>query len=294
MNKAVQTIDLRGFNDYFVIHFGVANHEISVDTLANSLLGLSNSVKIIDSVFNHGSRIDFIIESTGEGSFKVVAKSVRVGLSNLFTLENAKGIALGLLCSAIWYYMGPKDKVQITVNTNEYIVESGGEKIILPREAKEYFDSIRNNTKIKEEISKTFSVLEKDKAIDIISFYNSDHDGKPEISVPRNSFDFLSRINEVDIEEDSYEMDVTLVIIKAVLKNCLQKWQFILNGKKISAPILHNDFYTDFIEHKVMIAPGDTLDARIRVIRQKDPEFGVLVDKEYEILYVYKHNSARK
>ena len=294
MANAIKNIDLRGFNNYFVIRFGVPNHEICADTLANALIGISSSVRVIDSVLNYGSKVDFIIESTGQGSFKVVAKNVRTGLNNLFSQENVKVITLSLISSAIWYYMGPKDNVNIIVNTDEYIVEANGERIILPRESETYFDSIRNNPKVKSGISKTFEALKNDDTIESVSFHDSADKEEPNVLVERKSFEFLSRITETEDVEENYEVDVNLVIIKAILEKSLRKWQFSWNGKKISAPILHFDFYTDFIEHKVMIAPGDTLDARLRVIKRKDIESGLFVDKEFEITHVYKHNSIRK
>ncbi|HOU68708.1 MAG TPA: hypothetical protein PKW49_09085 [Paludibacteraceae bacterium] len=86
-------------------------------------------------------------------------------------------------------------------------------------------------------------------------------------------------------------MDVTLIIIKAILEKSLRKWQFKCNNKKVSAPILDFDFYNDFIAHKITIAPGDTLQVKLRIIREKDLNLGIMIDKNYEIIKVYKHDS---
>ncbi|HOU68707.1 MAG TPA: hypothetical protein PKW49_09080 [Paludibacteraceae bacterium] len=153
------SIDFRNFNDTLVLHFGVDGHEINAETLANSLLGLSNSIKYADSYINNGFSIELIIEATGEGSFKVTAKAFRHSLNNLFSKENIKSLVIGLIGSAIWYYTGPKEEVEIIVNTNEYIIKNGSERIILPRESEKYFDSIKNNPKIKEELSKHLKTM---------------------------------------------------------------------------------------------------------------------------------------
>lgn len=286
------SIDFRNFNDTLVLHFGVDGHEINAETLANALLGLSNSIKYADSYVNNGFSIELIIEATGEGSFKVTAKAFRHSLNNLFSKENIKSLVIGLIGSAIWYYIQPKEEVKIIVNTNEYIVEKGAERIILPRESEKYFESIRNNPKIKEEISRTFKALDNDEKIENLEFHSIDQkDHQPDFKIERTSFPALSKINEDVREVESYEMDVSLVIIKAILEKSLRKWQFKWNNKKVSAPILDFDFYNDFIAHKITIAPGDTLQVKLRIIREKDLDLGIMIDKNYEILKVYKHDS---
>lgn len=286
------SIDFRNFNDTLVLHFGVDGHKINAETLANALLGLSNSIKYADSYVNNGFSIELIIETTGEGSFKVTSKAFRHSLNNLFSQENIKSLVIGLIGSAIWYYIQPKEEVKIIVNTNEYIVEKGAEKIILPRESEKYFESIKNNPKIKEEISRTFKALDNDEKIENLEFHSIDQkDHQPDFKIERTSFTALSKINEDVREVESYEMDVSLVIIKAILEKSLRKWQFKWNNKKVSAPIFDFDFYNDFIAHKITIAPGDTLQVKLRIIREKDIDMGIMIDKNYEILKVYKHSS---
>ena len=288
----MNSIDFRNFNDTLVLHFGVDGHEINAETLANALLGLSNSIKYADSYVNNGFSIELIIEATGEGSFKVTSKAFRYSLNNLFSKGNIKSLVIGLIGSAIWYYIQPKEEVKIIVNTNEYIVEKGAERIILPRESEKYFESIKNNPKIKEEISRTFKALDNDEKIENLEFHSIDQkDHQPDFKIERTSFTALSKINEDVREVESYEMDVSLVIIKAILEKSLRKWQFKWNNKKVSAPILDFDFYNDFIAHKITIAPGDTLQVKLRIIREKDIDLGIMINKNYEILKVYKHSS---
>jgi len=289
----MKTIDLRNFDNSLIIHFGTSGHEISASTLANSLLGLSKSINIIDSSINQGSSLEFVVIATGEGSFKVVGKTVRKELNNLFSAESIRVITLSLLSATIWYYMTPKDEINIIVNTNEYIVETKNERIILPRESETYFDLIKNNEKVKKEISNTFEPLSKDSEVDYIEFNSSDNSKEPDLPVPRESFESLANLEKQDEEVESYETDETLIIFKAILEKSMRKWEFKWNGRKISAPILHFDFYRDFAEHIVTVAPNDTLDVRLRVTRRRDNKSGLLVDKEYEVIYVYKHNPAK-
>ena len=282
--------NLTDFKDNLIIHLGANGHEIKADTLANFLLGLSNSIKYADSYINNGCSVELIIEATGEGSFKITSKLVRQSLTNLFSNESIRTIVFGLIVSAIWSFIQPKDEIKVIINTNEYIIERGNERIVLPKESGKFIDSIKNNPKIKEELSRTFQALNDDEKITDIQFHSIDHENRvPDFLVERANFAVLSKIDETDKEIESYEIDASLVIIKAILERSLRKWQFKWNNRRISAPILDLDFYNDFIAHKITIAPCDTLQVKLRVIREKDIDLDMMIEKNYEIIKVYNH-----
>lgn len=288
------SIDLTGFGDNLVLHFGVDRNEINAETLSNALLGLSNSIKCADSYINYGFDVELIIEALGRGSFKVSTRVFRRTLHNIFSEKNIKALVIGIISSAIWYHLQPNEKITITTNNDEYVVERGNERIILPKESEKYFDSIKNNIKIREEISKTFKALNNDDNIKNIEFHSIDKSNhQPDFKIEREKFAPLSRIIDNELETDSYEIDVTLMIVKAILEKSLRKWQFKLNNRPISSPILDFDFFNDFIAHKITIAPGDTLQVKLRVIREKNIELNILSKEYYEIIKVYKHNSKQ-
>ncbi|MGV3686188.1 MAG: hypothetical protein ACO1NS_11215 [Daejeonella sp.] len=285
------THDFTKFNEQLVIHFGVDNHIINAETLGVALIGFSNSIKVIDAAVNSGYQIEFLIEATGQGSFKVLGKTVRTSLDNLFSKAAVNAIALNLFASFLWYWMQPRESVNIIVNSDTYVVEHGDERIILPKEAGEYFDSIKNNKKVQEEITATFKTLQDDIRVSNVELHSIDKNSIPELIIARENFAVLSSISIDKKVEGDVEVDASLVIIKAILEKSLRRWQFKWGHRRISAPILDFDFYNDFGAHKFTIAPGDTLEVRLRIVTETDPELGITTEKYHEIMKVYKHHS---
>lgn len=80
-----------------------------------------------------------------------------------------------------------------------------------------------------------------------------------------------------------------LQIVRAILEKSRRRWQFVWNGIKISAPVLDDAFYSDFFAHRITIAPGDVLRARLRIRQKRDPELGVFINEAYEVVEILEH-----
>ena len=286
--STVITHDFTKFDDTFVFHFGTEDHTINAETLSQSLLGLSNAIKFTEAKVNFGNDIILVIESTGEGSFKVVSKLKRWSKDNLFSSAAAASLVLGLVGSAIWKAIDPETPITVISNDNEYIVQRGNERIILPKEAAEYYDDVTKDKSIRKEIGKTFTSVEKDPTVSSISFHSSDNN-TPELVVRRESFGILSReVNEV-IEPESNEVDVELVITKAIFVVSKRKWEFRWGTRPISAPVLDDEFYTQFNAHTIVLGVGDILQVRLRIITQYDSKHDINIEKGFEVIKVFKH-----
>jgi len=85
-----------------------------------------------------------------------------------------------------------------------------------------------------------------------------------------------------------------LQIIRAILEKSRRRWEFSWKGFRISAPILHNQFYSEFTSHRITIAPGDTLNARLRIYQRRDLGTGVMINDKYEVLEILDHHQAPK
>jgi len=282
-------IDLTKYENELVIHYGVDNHEINAKTLAHSLISLSNAIKRTDSIINPGFEVEIIVEAIGVGSFKISTKSLYTQLSNIFNRKDIKTISLSIIAALLFDLVKPDKEIKIIVNTNEYIIEKGDERIILPKEAETYYDSIKQNNNIRKDVSDTFKILEKDEKVESIGFTErNETDYEPDVLIPKEQFSLLA--NLIDAEEERQEKfeRCNLTIVRAILEKSLRRWQFVWNGIKISAPILDIDFYKEFIAHKYTIAPGDALDVELRIIKKKDEETGLFLNSEYEVLKVYE------
>ena len=283
-------IDLRKFEDVFFLYFGVDEHHISAETLANSLLNFTNGLKRTDNLINVGHELEIIVEALEDGSFKVKLRQVRKSLKNVFSKENVTALSISLLACAIWDFSNPDAKVTITVNTNEYIVETKDERIILPREAEKYINSVKSDESIKKSIEKTFEALDSDKKIQSFEISKKDtKKRKDRIVIDRPNFQNLKAINQSEIDEKTKVSDETLIIIKAILEKGKRKWEFLMDGNRISAPIIDEIFFDEFIAHKITIGPGDALKVKLLTTRKLDPKINLYVNSKYEVIEVVEH-----
>lgn len=85
------------------------------------------------------------------------------------------------------------------------------------------------------------------------------------------------------------EEDCDLQIVKAILERGQRKWEFRWRGVKISAPVLDQNYYTEFFAHQIRIAPGDELEARLLIRQTRDQETGIYANVGYEVVRVFEH-----
>ena len=53
--------------------------------------------------------------------------------------------------------------------------------------------------------------------------------------------------------------------------------------------MLDEKFYDDFFAHKITIAPGDQLEARLKIYQSKDEDTGIYSNDRYEVIKVERH-----
>ena len=63
----------------------------------------------------------------------------------------------------------------------------------------------------------------------------------------------------------------------------------IWRGVRISAPVLDQKFYTDFLAHDITIAPGDELQVLLAIKQERDQSMGIYTNVEYMVVQVFKH-----
>jgi hypothetical protein len=282
-------IDLSLFQDDFIIHYGCESHLVNANTFAQSLIKISEAIKLTDSIINPGYELEIFVEAVGIGSFRISIKSFKKSLSNIFSKSNIKAIALGLVAAFIWEIIQGKKDINVIVNDDSYVLEYENEKIILPKDAQEYYENIKKVDSIKKNIKENFDILNKDKKIKSFGFTTDINDESPKFLVSRNNFRLLS--SESEIEEDKIErIEITkLLIVRAILKKSNRMWEFIWNGNPISAPIKDINFFDSFISHQIQIAPGDMFEVELKITMEKNEEIGMYLNKEYEVVKVLKH-----
>lgn len=286
----MQVVDIREYEEEFVLHFGGERKKINAYTLASSLVSLADAIKEANSIINPGYEVEVLVEAFGEGSFRAKVKTAYKGLQNLFNSNRLEAIAIGIITSFIYQHtLAPDSDVKVIVNDTQVIIQQGDKQIIVPKTVYEAQKEVEKSEKFRKSISKTFEAVEKDKNITSFGFTKNIDDETPDILIPRKYFPLLSQPIEIEEPQREIQEVADLQIKRAILERTKRKWEFIWRGIKISAPVLCENFYNDFFSHKITVAPGDSLEAVLKIYQSRDEDTGIYTNSKYEVIVVHKH-----
>jgi len=286
----MRTVDVREFEGEFVLHYGTGQTRINAYTLASSLVAFADAIKEANSIVNPGFEVEIVVEAVGPGSFRTKIKTLYTGLDNLFTKENLKTIALNIMASYVFIHtLAPDTEINVTVDESQVIIEQGDKKIVIPKDVHDSMKEVEKSEKFRQDIGKAFTAIEKDKAISSFGIVRRMEDEEPDIKINREQFGLLSR--EIEFEDDTRELVeiAKLQMRRAILERTKRLWEFVWRGMKISAPVVDDKFYDDFFDHKIMIAPGDSLEVKLKIYQVKDPDTGIFTNQKYEVIEVMDH-----
>jgi hypothetical protein len=286
----MNTINMSEFEQGFVIHFGGEFKRINAYTLASTLVAFAEAAKSVNSQLNPGYEIEVFVEALGDGSFKTKIKAGYKTLSNLFSVQDLKGIVLGIIATFIYEHtLTQSHNVQITVQPDEVVIVSDNEKIIVPREVHEKAKELEKSIQFKDKLGKVFESIERDDKITSFGISRTIEQIKPDIHIHREQFATMSA--ESIIPENSKEIiqEASIEIVRAILERTKRRWEFVWQGFRIAAPVLDSKFYNDFFAHKITIAPGDILNVKLKILQTKDEDTGIYTNALYEILEVINH-----
>lgn len=286
----METVDIREFEQEFVIHFGTQRQTINAYTLASTLVSLADAVKEANIIINPGYEVEVLVDAIGPGSFRARIKAIYKGLQNLFSGADLRAIVLGVVASYVYQItLAPDIKIQVNVGEKQVVVEQGNHKVIIPREVHDAVKQVEKSEKFKNSMGQMFDAVERDKEISSIGIARTMSDEKPPIEIPRDRFALISR--RVESEEGVREIEeVTEVqISRAILDRSKRRWEFVWRGIKISAPVSDDKFYDDFFAHRITIAPGDQMSVKLRIYQRKNDDTGIFINERYEVVEVLKH-----
>jgi hypothetical protein len=284
----MEVIEIPRETDRFVLHFDTEQHEINAYALASSLVGLANAIKEASSIVNPGYSIEIVVERLEDGSFRAIVRTVVKKAKNIFAHEAAKAIIYGLI--ATWIYdqtLGAGKEPTIVINDGSVEIRSGDKIIIVPREIYEAKKAVERSERFQNSMGQVFNGALQDKNVTGLKLTPPGH--WPNFpSIPREQFMvFVDRFGSDDA--NTVTENVNLEISRAILSRGRRKWEFYWRGIKISAPVLDNHFYNEFFAHRIMIAPGDVLNAQLKIYRRIDPDSGIMVNIKYEVIQVIEH-----
>lgn len=285
------TVDVRQYDDYFVIYFGTELSRVNAYTLARTLVSISDAAKAASAVVNPGHDIEIVVEALGRGSFRATARAVYRRAGNLFSSENVKAVVLSIIASYIYeQVLAPSPGIIVNVGEDEIVIEQGETRIVVPREIHDTVSQVERNPRFRQGISDAFRALEADQDIRNFAIWPDPNEPDPPVKIPRERFP--SAIQQLDpLQPDVRDRIETtdLQIVRAILERSRRRWEFVWNGVRISAPVLDDHFYDRFFSNEITIAPGDVLKVRLRMKQRRDPNLSVFINDEYEVIEVLEH-----
>lgn len=286
----MQIVDVREFEESFVIHFGSEFKRINAYTLASALVSMADAIKEANHIVNPGYEVEVVVEALQDGSFKAKIKTIYKGINNLFSKNNLKTIALGIISAYVYQNtLAPETQINVKVDDNLVIIQQGDKQIIVPRDVHEALKEVEKSTKFKQDVSRTFLAVEKDEEIKSVGITKSMDDRKPPFDIPRARFPLLSEPDENEGPTRQIIEMAKLEILRAILERSRRRWEFVWRGIKISAPVLDQVFYNDFFAHRITIAPGDSLEVRLKIYQRRDQDTGIYTNDKYEVTEVLNH-----
>ena len=266
------TIDLRELRgDEVVIHFGGQLGSVDAYTFANSLVAFADAATAVNSIINPDQKIEVRLFDVGDGSFRALLRKLPKGLRGLLARgpEALLWAVLGALVQQ-WIF---NERPTIIVNTDEVIYESGGNRVIVPREVHDQMEVVANDPAVRRSIQRTFEAIERDEAIENFGLTPKLTDKEPLVEVPRKDFARLSQLPALEregVRRRPKTHKAKLVILKAWLSGRDHKWQFEWNEVPLSAPIKDSDFWDKVDSHELGFGQGDALEVELSCEQEWD------------------------
>lgn len=291
----VGTVDLRELEgNQIVIHFGGALSSVDAYTFANSLVAFADTVRAVNHALNPEQGIEVRLEAIGPGSFRAVVKRVAKGLGGFFS-RGTEAVFWGIITTLIYNNLAARDPhTSITVNTEEVIIRTGDDTVIVPRIVYEQAQNLRADPEVQRNLQKTFNTIEQDEAVENFGLTPRITDKEPLVQVDREKIHMLASrqaLTEVETETRRERTELArLVILKAWLVPGQRKWSFEWNGVPISASIRDPAFFNRIAAREFLIGYGDALDAKVRFWQDYDDALGVFVNDPhtFEVLEVIR------
>jgi hypothetical protein len=283
-------IDLRALTPSdLVLHFGGRLNEVDAFTFSNSLIAFGEALREINAQVNENYCIEVSIEANGPGSFRAHIATKLKSLGGLLS-HDARNVIAGILATFIYLKIDPQEPPKIIINDDSVVIQTGTDRVIVPRATWEAREKIRNHSAIETHVRKAFSVMEEDASISNFGIASSIHDKYPIALIDRGAFAVITREPEEVGEDDNKtfkDEKTKLTVLKLVFERGNRKWQFVWNGIKISAPIRSDEFFDKLASREYDFSQGDVLDVTLRVHQIRDEISGVFINSDYEVLEVH-------
>lgn len=282
------------FENTIVLYFQTPEPRVNAYALAATLVALADSAKAAARTLNSGVEIEIVVEAMSSGSFRAKVTAVAREAGLFVKNQLITGIVIGVLASYVYdHTLGKKEPVQVIVQTDEVIVVSGNDRVVVPRAVHDAKQLVEKDPNFVRSMDRMLSSAVIDDRVTGLGLAPSLDSPPPAVILNRELLEMRDPL-EQEPKTRVIEEDADLYIVKAIMERSTRKWEFKWHGINISAPIKDPNFYDDFAKHNFTIAPGDEFQARIAIYQKRDDLSGVYSNTKYEVLHVYRHVSRPK
>lgn len=278
-----------------LLYFDIGSYGLDAQSFAYALLAFDELYRAIDDVANPGRDIEVEFVRSDQGSLRAVIRVVTKDSKNLLKAPISLMILpflLGILVNKI-----TSDEIRIVVSDEYYVVEKGGEKIVLPKSAKPLEDKVEEDPAVRRTLSKFFSVVESEPNIKSVDFRVPQSPDFPIVPIQREKFASLRDLPEIVDEalpkfREQQHARVSVVVVTAILAKTKRKWEFLWSGNKISAEIRDDSFFEKLANHEYEFGQGDAL--QVDLVAKQELNFAIKAyeNKSFYISKVHKHTKG--
>lgn len=275
--------------DRFVLYFDTPRKQINAVALATALVGLADAVREANILLNPGYQVEVVVEALEGGSFQAIVRTVYNATKDLFGSEPAKAIVYGVIASYIYQQtLAPDAITKITVQENMVVVESGSDRVLIPKEVFDAKDRLERSERFRSSVGNIVGAAKSDTNVVGIGIKTQPDKSKPDIYVPRDRFAIFDNRRPEEGVREVVEY-ANLEISRAIMARGNRKWEFFWRGVKVSAPIMDSQFFDKFFAHEITIAPGDVLRVSLRITQKRHADTGIYINDKYEVIEVFEH-----
>jgi len=275
--------------DRFVLYFDTPRRQVNAVALATALVGLADAVREVNVLLNPGYQVEVVVEALEGGSFQAIVRSVYNTSKDLFGSEPVKNIVYGVIAAYISQQtLAPDTAPKIIVQDNLVVVESGNDRVIIPKEVFDAKDRVQRSERFRSSVGNIVGAATSDSNVVGIGVKTQPDKSRPDIYVPRDRFAIFDQRRPEEGIREVVEF-ANLEISRAIMARGNRKWEFFWRGVKVSAPILDSRFFDKFFAHEITIAPGDVLRVSLRITQKRHEDTEIYINEKYEVVEVFEH-----
>ena len=264
--------------------------EIKANTLLVSLLGYVNLLEEVHSQLNIPKKLNIYINKTEKGSFVVdlnlvldTIDKIKSLLGDSISLDNVKTIveiSAGLILLKV-FLKGEKPEEVKEKNGQVVVINGNNEQLILNQTV---YQMAKENELIDKAITQIAEPIANDENIE--GFEINDKAGN-KVKVDKEDIEFLLKPNPIFEERTRVieKKNVYLTVIKVVFADN-RKWEFLYDGRKISAYIKDDEFFTSIDNYS--FKKGTKLLCDLEILQVYDTNLDDFVNEEFTITKVHK------